>query len=1733
MKQQYHLQYLIRGFLVLLGLMLGASPDAAAQIGTQFGNEWIVPSQQYYKIKVTRDGLHRLDYTYLTQAGITNADPSRFQLWRRGREVAIYVGGSSPTTLDPSTVVEFYGQRNDGALDVGMYKRDADHYQKLYSLYTDTAAYFLTIASPAISPKRMARVNPTPVGDAHQHWRNFRAYVYSDRYSDVDLIPFVFQPWGEPGEGFFSFPYGVGGLTSPQPTRSDSLLNNVPTSRAPQVDIQVVGSSRSAHKVTLLVAEPGSTVRRALGPPVEFNGYEQRKLTYTVQHSDIAANGIIQFYLSNDTQITGTATNTVRIGYIKTNHSQRSAWSGNRSALRFSNDSTLGTAPAYYSLDNLPATVRGFDVTDPYNVQRVEGIAEGGTRRGYVFPGALPGGRQRNLWLTDVTKATLPLPARLVQFRSIAPSAYNYLIISSETLMKPAGALANPVQTYADYRASAKGGSYQPLIVTSEQLYDQFHYGEKSALALRNFALYMLTDPRPKSLLLLGKGLAPGEFDSGVYHRQNPNAYRAPGGLVVRELVPTSLRGPSDIFLTADWRNNNYAARMATGRISAQTPAHVASYLAKLQEYEETLSRPDGPGLEWRKHALNLVGGQTEAEFTEFAGYLNQYKRRIEQPLFAGKVIKTYARTDASLPSQLSIANELNAGLALITYFGHGGTDILDFNLGNPEDANSGYNNKGKYPMMFALGCSAGNAFRARDTQFAEDWLLVPEKGLIGFMSESSFGFATELHETQDETFKLLLNDPQWYSKPVAEIQNEVSRRLASQSSTSQQASMMTTIWHADPALRLFSPPRPDFTYGAPALEIQPVGSGPVLATSPQFKLLVKVRNPGKVTYDKLDISVKREYDRGALPTRADTLYTFPNLRQALGDTTYVLVLKNTGAAFGTNTFTTTLDYQNRIAELNEDNNTATTTFVFLRPGITLLNPPEFGIVAANNLRLVGQTNVAKAARSFDVELDTVPTFNSALIQRTTVQAPLVAEWRPRLPVLAGRDSVVWYWRMRFQTKLEPSENDEWSTSSFRIINTRPGGWSQSHHGQFRRDELDRLNVAAPSGKWSFSDLTQLLTLRTQGAGQNAAGKDSVTFRAGYGVQLGNDQLSVLSCAVGLPNILVSVYDGNSLKPLRTLGGGPYDSCGTEPNRFYHFTASATDNINSPVRQQQLLSLLTNLPQGAYVALVSVNRVNFASFSPALKAVFTALGSQKINQLQNGDPFVFLARKGPGAQPAQERTYDSSLPGWRTKQVVSLNGPLITRTNSGTLTSALIGPAQEWTTLYHTIRTEPSDSYTLQLIGVDAQKVEHVLPQARNVTDRTYSLSSISAKQYPFLKIQLTLRDELNRTAPQLKELMVTYKGFPEGVVRPDSVLAKTPNAYAPATLVAQAATGYLKVPVVFQNVTPIAFGTSLKARITVRSTGGTTTAERITEVTLPNLAANGALQFNAEADVRDLSGDLTLQVDLNMDKSGARQPELFYFNNVLTLPAFRVENRNLPPVLDVAFDGQHILNGDIVSPAPLITVLMSDDNRLRPITKDNAFDVVLIRPNGTQTKVDLLRDTNITFVADSTKGTARLEYQPGKAGALTDGIYRLEVQGRDASNTQASTEEKYSITFEVINASTITHFYPYPNPITSKARFVFTLTGSELPRNMKIQVMTLTGKVVREIMMQEMGLIHIGSNITDYAWDGTDQFGDRLANGTYLYRVVMDDPTNQFERRKTDGDKSFKKEWGKLVLLR
>ena len=1737
---------------VLLSLaLLLASPRAQAQSGP-YGNEWIVPGQPYYKMKVWLDGLYRLDYAYLSQLGAGAVAPSQLQVWRRGKEVAVYQGGNS-ATLDNSTYLEFYGQRNDGALDKDYYKNPHDQANPYYSFFTDTASYFITWGSRP--GRRMAE--PVAAGGAPHAWRlqvSFRQTTVT--YAEAPTEGSTYMPWLEGGEGFFTSYVKGGGSGA-----LDSVLRAIstaPGAPAPLLEGVVVGGSATDHKTEFgVLYQPRKNDGRALGV-VNYKGYSYGFGRFRLRPSDIGADGAFEVYFAVVNQSDKSPYDVWRYCWWRVIAPQENVWFSNRRLLWFQNDSLL-RGPATYEVDNIPPTVNGYDIHDPWNVQRIAPTAAqtlGGTARRFVFPSATES-QTRRLLLADAARPQVPPPARRVYFRTLDPARPNFVIITHPKLMGPAAGAPNAARAYANYRASTAGGRYDTLMVTAPQLYDQFHYGERSVLALRHFALWLAANApatQTKYLLLLGKGISPGApvTYGGAGNFNEYNIFGSSTGASTRvqgeaglDLVPTTSRSPSDNFLSSDWPHDNYVPALPTGRVVASTPGEVMNYLAKLQDYESQLDPNQKNPEAWHKNAVNLVGGESDLDFAEFGGYMDKYKRRIEHPLLGGQVT-TYRRTiTGGAPVGLNISKEVNAGLSLITYFGHGSTTAFDLNLGLASDPVNGYNNLHKYPVLMYNGCSAGEAF-FNATTFGTDWLLAANKGSIGMMAESGFSYAYLLDPAQDLSHQLLFNDPAWFGRPVAEVHREVIRRLQNdglyKGNNPAIEQLLCTIWQGDPALRLFAPAKPDLQVSNATLALAPIApEAAITAASPQFTLTIGVSNPARITRDSVEIRVTRTYRGGS--GRAPDVYVFNN--QALKafpqafrrDTTYAVTIPNAGDVFGDNVFKVELDYRNKIAELDETNNTATLTYSFLKSGITLLALNEFAITPSSTPRLVAQSNdLTGAVRSYDFQLDSVATFNSPALQSATLSAGVVASFVPKTLVPAARrDSVVWYWRARFTTPTGLEDKD-WHLSSFRVVpKATLGGWSQSHSAQFQRNALQNVRVAAPTNRWSFADQQLPLELITIGGGPRGSGPTFTTL-GGYGVQtVAGSPPYIGDCAVNSPNLMVVVLDQYSLKRLTIPGS--YSMCGLDVQKFYHFasTGDTLDNLNnSAARQAQLLDFLQKVPDGAYVALVSENRLRYAEpgLAATLQRLASLLGSKLTAQLRNGEPWALVGQKrSTGGRLLAELGPDRNSATPPYSQRIDLSYALAMPGQTGTITSTLIGPARQWQTLYNTIKREtPTSSYTLTLSGIDAAGKATVLNA--NVGSQPLDLSAYSATTYPYMQLSLALADSVTRTPPQLKQWLITYKGLPEGVVRRDLVAAA---AYDTVGFKSQAAyPGKVRFPVKFDNVSQEGFASPLQVQVSlVNAATGLPVAGHTQLITAPRAPAAGdsVLTLFATVDVVGRFGKFYPRVVVNPQGQG--QPEQYYFNNELKLDPFTIRDSNVPPTLDVAIDGRHILNDELVSASPVINIQLKDEDRLRHITDASYFTVFLQKAGqATATQVDL-NSGQVQFSVDNTSGSlAKLTYQPGLTKPLDNGTYTLRVQGRDPSGASAATQD-YQVKFQVIKQSMISNVYPYPNPVTSKAKFVFTLTGSELPRNMKIQIMTLTGKVVREIFMNELGPLHIGNNLTDYAWDGTDQYGDRLANGTYLYRVALDDPDSSFSKFDTAGDRAFKNDWGKLVLLR
>ena len=147
-------------------------------------------------------------------------------------------------------------------------------------------------------------------------------------------------------------------------------------------------------------------------------------------------------------------------------------------------------------------------------------------------------------------------------------------------------------------------------------------------------------------------------------------------------------------------------------------------------------------------------------------------------------------------------------------------------------------------------------------------------------------------------------------------------------------------------------------------------------------------------------------------------------------------------------------------------------------------------------------------------------------------------------------------------------------------------------------------------------------------------------------------------------------------------------------------------------------------------------------------------------------------------------------------------------------------------------------------------------------------------------------------------------------------------------------------------------------------------------------------------------------------------------------------------------------------------------------------------------------------------------DYQKGKISyqlnGLKEGKHTLRVKAWDVYNNSS----EVLIAFEVKKGEVLAmdHIYNYPNPFTSKTKFLFDHNQAESFLDVRIQIFTVSGKCVKTIHSTSYAN---GYHQDGIEWDGTDDYGDKLGRGVYFYKVIL---------RTDNGNKSSA--FQKLVIL-
>ena len=1605
-------------------------------------NNWINFNQSYYKISVANDGLYRITYNDLQSANfpVNSVDPRLIKLYHRGQEQAILVQGEADAIFNATDYVEFYGQRNDGTLDKKLYRSASSQPHPYYNLYSDTTAYFLTYSLIPPAGKRMQNFSEVNVLNLPKEvfHQEERLLVLSNDYSAGVTEKSTLQ--------YTQFDQAEGWVSTPlQPGKSsdfgiDLVKNGVTTVGVPKLEILLVGRDAFPHTAEVQIGGVASALRTV--STTTFFGFETPLVTADLDWNDFLSDGKTTIRVTAGASVNNRFQ--LSTAYIKVTFPQDFNLNGLTEKVFHLAANSNGKS--YVEFENVPSGARLLDITDTNNISTIGMQPTGATMKAMV-PSTIDGRK-----LMIISTVQTPISIKQVSFRSFQFIQPTFIVITNRALMKPAGGYPDVVKAYAGYRASKAGGKFDTLTVTVDQLYNQFNYGETSSLAIFEFMKYLVDNGNPRYLFIIGKGR--DLYSYSPYRRQ---AFLANE---FRDLVPAAGVPASDAAYTAGLGGTSYQAKVPTGRLPATTPEQVAAYLNKIIETESAPVSAD-----WKKRALHLSGGISTTELSEFRRYMDGFKSIAEGNYWGGQV-QTIAKQEANKLQLINVSDQINKGTNLVTFFGHSSPGTIDIDIGFVTDPVLGYNNPGKYPVFLINGCSAG-AFFLNGTIFGEDWVLANNKGARNFIAHTSFGFSNTLRAYTDLFYQVGFADSIYLRKGIGDVQQEVGKRYLSTFGDGiyNVTQVQQMILLGDPAVKLFGTNQPDYTLESTDLALSSLDGTPVTSLSSEFGIRIIRKNLGATGSSPLTVRIIRTLADNSTKTYDST---FANV---LAQDTVVFKIKREANGAGINQFSVVLDPLNNINETNELNNSATLLASLLSNSTKNLFPPNNALVNKQNVSLVFQaSDLTSPQRDFQLQLDSVETFNSTFLVTQKISAKVLGKFAA---ALAWKDSTTYYWRTKFD-KPSANESSDWSTGSFTYIANSPEGWGQLKFPQLLENEVSGLLKDLPFKKLSYLETTRPISVTTYGS-TNAAPFTSVSFKID-GVEYNIDTQGQ-PCRNNSINLVA--FTKNSVVPYAGLPFSFQDprTCGRQPQLINSFLLSELEtNLND-----DLAAYVDAIQESDSVILFSIGNPGYQSWSNNVKTKLGNFGisTTQINSLLNGEPVIILGRKG--ASPGTAKILRSSTAPL-TNQTVSVSRNITGRFSSGYLKSTLIGPAKTWVKFIPRAGSvETSDQVTFSIYGVSLTGVETLL--LANITF-DLNLNFIDPAKYPYLRVVLNMRDEVNLTAVQLNKWLVHYETVADGILVFKGALMQQSKQEGES----------FSVPYGFVNYSEKSFAQPLSVQSQVVNKTSGLVSVNFQTILAP--APGDTTKFSVSVDTKGKVGLNDLTVFVNPKMVAEQQ----YDNNVLTLyDHLRVNGDATPPVLSVFVDGRVLKNGDFVSNNPKIVVQLADDNQFLFRTDTLGLKLFLKRPCGTAPcsyERIYFKRTDVIWTASSAGNPYQMNFNPE---ALTEGKYALRAEGIDASGN-ASGIKPYEIEFVVSNTTSLQLLSAYPNPSTAEFYFSFLIGGAELPSDFSLQIYALDGRVVKEYTRADVSRFVIGTN--ELIWNASDTSGSAMPNGVYVYRL-------------------------------
>ena len=765
------------------------------------------------RIVVQRDGLYKISYQELIDAGMAGTDPRTFRMTNQGMEVAISVVGEEDGILNEDDCILFYGegfrgdtmaewyadenvnwltyiqQLPDGSTTPWKPEFTADMLEK----YTTENIYWLQSVENE-RPLRILSVDGTPNDNVPLVPPTYRTTVHAEHQLGHWEYHFTSEDtW------FWEF------VTDSNPRFYNTLLTALSTEtytasvRGEYVAFNYNNLVTPDHIVNFYLNNGATPINVS-----SWDGRSRHRFEVDVPGSALVEGenqlGMTLVYDSGQPW--------VAFDWFEIDYERR--YEAVNDEISFTRDITGTWRYQLESFSQLDIAV--YDITNPRQPIRITGISSTLGVNGYQSEFQYTNGVSARIYAASVgSLQTAVSISRYVppDLRSSGNGA-DYLIITHSEFADTAQGLAN-------YRSSQ---GYRTRVIDIQDLYNEFNEGIYHPIAIKNFLEYTYANwepPAPMYVVLVGDG-------HWNLLGARPNVY----GTTPLYMPPylgwvDPVQGEVDTSnLLATIAGDDPLPDMFVGRILVNTDQELQNVIDKIVVYEHY------PTLSWQLNNTFIADDTPDAvgDFPAMANYIiSEYIEPGYNPIriflddykdFGLCGTSPYPGGPSCPAVNSKIVDTINnTGSLFVTYIGHGDIQrwahdqIFLYHADDPTNPNDIYysdmdalNNINMLPIVLSMDCMDGFWINpTRNPNLAELFVRSPGKGAAATFSPTGLGVGLGHFTLMEGFFGTVYRDGLWELGAAT-----LGAKLALYNAGYFRDMLHTYTTFGDPALRIPSP---------------------------------------------------------------------------------------------------------------------------------------------------------------------------------------------------------------------------------------------------------------------------------------------------------------------------------------------------------------------------------------------------------------------------------------------------------------------------------------------------------------------------------------------------------------------------------------------------------------------------------------------------------------------------------------------------------------------------------------------------------------------------------------------------------------------------------------------------------------------------------------------------------------------------------------------------------------